>query len=348
MKAYVIEEHGDLGALGLRERPDELPGPGEVVVALEASALNHLDLWVRRGVPGHRFPLPLVPGSDGVGRVLALGDGVCGWKPGQRVLLAPGYGCGACHACLRGDESLCRRYLILGETRDGTCAEQIRVPAGAILSCPDGLAPADAAALPLVLTTTWRMLIRRARLAPGETVLIHAGGSGIGSTAIQIARAIGCRVITTVGNAGKRDAALALGADHVILYPRAPQASPADIAGEVRRLTQKRGVDVVVEHTGAQTWDASLRSLARGGRLVTCGATSGADARLDLRVLFFKQLELIGSTMGSRADLLEALRLVERGVLRPVVDRVFGFDALPEAHRYLEERRAFGKVVLTR
>ncbi|MFH1143597.1 MAG: zinc-binding dehydrogenase, partial [Candidatus Eisenbacteria bacterium] len=315
-------------------------GPTQVRLRIIAAGLNHLDLWVRRGVPGHRFPLPLVPGSDGCGTVEALGSAVTGVSLGERYLVCPGYGCGECSPCLRGDESLCREYVILGESRDGTAAEAIVVPASALVPLPAKLAPEEAVALPLVLLTTWRMLMRRAGLRPGETILVHAGGSGIGSMAIQIASRLGCRVITTVGSQEKAQLARNLGADHVILYRQ------EDVAEAVKRLTGKRGVDVVVEHTGEATWEASIRSLARGGRLVTCGATSGASANIDLRVLFFKQLSLLGSTMGSRADLREAIRLVERGLLRPIVDRVFSMDELPEAYRYLEERRAFGKVTL--
>jgi NADPH:quinone reductase-like Zn-dependent oxidoreductase len=340
MKAFVVREHGGPEALRLEERPMPDPGPGQVRLRVRAAALNHLDLWVRRGVPGHRFPLPLIPGSDGFGTVDAIGAGVEAVAPGEAYLLCPGHGCGRCEPCLRGEESLCRSYGILGETRDGTCAEFVVVPATTLLPLPDGLPPERAVALPLVLLTTWRMLMKRARLLPGETVLVHAAGSGIGSTAIQIAAALGCRVIATVGAPEKTALARELGAAEVIVHAR------EDVAEAVKRLTGKRGVDVVVEHTGEATWAASLRCLAKGGRLVTCGATTGANAALDLRALFFKQLSLLGSTMGSVADLWEAFRLVRAGRIRPVIDRAFPMEELPAAHAYLESRRAFGKVVL--
>jgi NADPH:quinone reductase-like Zn-dependent oxidoreductase len=307
---------------------------------VRAAALNHLDLWARRGVPGHRYPLPLIPGSDGYGVIESVGAGVTGIAPGEAYLLAPGYGCGHCPPCLRGEEALCRDYAILGENRDGVCAESIVVPAATLLPPLEGLPAEQAVALPLVLLTSWRMLIRRARLAPGETVLVHSAGSGIGSMAVQIAAAFGCRVLATVGAPEKIERARALGADEVIVHTQ------EDVAEAVRRLTGKRGVDVVVEHIGEATWEASLRSLAKGGRLVTCGATSGPSAAINLRVLFFKQLSLLGSTMGGRADLHEAFGLVRRGKIRPVVDRTFAMEELPEAHRYLESRRAFGKIVL--
>jgi NADPH:quinone reductase-like Zn-dependent oxidoreductase len=340
MKAFVVREHGGVDKLRQEVMPLPEPGPYEVRLRVRAAALNHLDLWVRQGVPGHRFPLPLIPGADACGTVDAIGPGVTNVAPGETHLLCPGYGCGACDACLRGEESLCLEYRILGETRDGVCAEQVVVPARTLIPLPENLTPEQAVGLPLVLLTTWRMLIRRARLAPGETVLVQAGGSGIGSTAIQIAAFLGCRVIATVGSAEKAARARALGAGEVIVHTQ------EDVAEAVRRLTGKRGVDVVVEHTGEATWATSVRCLAKGGRLVTCGATSGAAATIDLRVLFFKQLSLLGSTMGSPIDLREAFRLVRQGRIRPVIDRSFPMEELPEAHRYLETRRAFGKVTL--
>ena len=340
MKAYVIHDHGGPEALRREERPRPEPGPGEVRLRIRAAALNHLDLWVRKGVPGHRFPLPLIPGSDGVGTLDALGEDVSGLTPGQLYIPAPGYGCGQCDSCRCGEESLCRDYRILGESRDGTCAEYLTIPARALHPLPSGLEPTAVAALPLTLMTTWRMLRRRADLRRGETVLVQAGGSGIGSTAIQIARALGCRVLTTVGSPAKAERARQLGADEVILYRE------VDVARAVRDVVGKRGVDVVVEHTGAATWPGSIRALAHGGRLVTCGATTGAEAQIDLRVLFFKQIALFGSTMGSQEDLREALAMVQAGGIRPQVDRIFAMEDLPEAHQYLADRRAFGKVVL--
>ncbi|MCK4415009.1 MAG: zinc-binding dehydrogenase [Candidatus Eisenbacteria sp.] len=340
MQAYVIAEHGGPEVLRVEERPAPEPGPREVRLRILAAGLNHLDLWVRRGVPGHRFPLPLIPGSDGCGRVEALGTDVRGIAEGECYLLSPGFGCGECAECLRGEEPLCRHYVILGESRDGTCAETITVPAATLVPLPAGLAPEEAVALPLVLMTTWRMLIRRAHLRVGETVLVQAGGSGIGSMAIQIAAAFACRVITTVGSPEKARRAKELGAEEVILYRE------QDVPAAVRSWTRKRGVDVVVEHTGEETWEGSVRCLARGGRLVTCGATTGAAASIDLRVLFFKQLSLLGSTMGARSDLREALHLVAQGRIRPLVDRTFPLDDLAAAHRTLEERRVFGKVTL--
>lgn len=340
MKARVIRAHGGFEALEPAEVPLPEPGAGEVRVRLQAMALNHLDLWVRRGVPGHTFPLPLIPGSDGCGRIEEVGPGVERARLGETVVLSPGYGCGECPACRRGEESLCRDYAILGESRDGTCAEAIVLPARALLAVPEGLDPEEAVALPLVLMTAWRMLVGRARVEAGETVLVQGAGSGIGSTAIQIAAARGCRVIAVTSDPHKTERARALGAGEVIVF------GAEDPLAAVRRLTARRGVDVVVEHIGAATWETSVRALARGGRLVTCGATSGAEVRVDLRPLFFKQLSILGSTMGGLADLREAWAWVAAGRIRPVIDRRFRLEQLAEAHRYLEERRAFGKVVV--
>jgi NADPH:quinone reductase-like Zn-dependent oxidoreductase len=302
--------------------------------------LNHLDLWVRRGVPGHKFPLPLVPGSDMGGIVTALGPGVSGWREGQEVLVAPGLGCGECPACASGREQLCRSYAILGETRDGGCAEEAVVPARNLIPLPSGMPLLEAVSLPLSLLTAWHMLVDRAQIRAGETVLIQAGGSGVGVMAIQIALHFGATVFTTVGSAAKAALARTLGATETILYRE------VDFAEEVRRLTGKRGVDVVLDHVGGETFERSTRILAKGGRLVTCGATAGPEVRLDLRVLFFKSLSYLGSTMGGRSELAEAMRLVEAGKIRPVVDRVFSMEELPRAHLYLESRESFGKVVV--
>lgn len=341
MRAVVVREHGGPEALRLEERPVPEPGPGQVRVRVAAVALNHLDVWVRRGVPGHPFPLPLVPGCDIAGTLDALGPGAAAAaKPGDPVLVAPGVSCGTCGECARGDDHLCRRYGILGETCDGGCAEYAVVPAANLLPFPKGLRPEQAAALPLVFLTAWHMLVVRARVRAGEDVLVHAAGSGVSSAAIQIAKVHGARVIATVGSAAKVEKARALGADEVVNYRE------ADFAAEVRRFTGKRGADVIVDHVGPDTWEGNIRSLAKGGRLVLCGSTSGFEVRTDTRFLFFKSLSILGSTMGSRGELFEVLRLVEAGRLRPVVDAVLPLAQVAEGHRRLEAREVFGKIVL--
>jgi NADPH:quinone reductase-like Zn-dependent oxidoreductase len=340
VRCVVVREHGGLDRLLHEDRPVPEPGPGEARVRVAAAALNHLDIWVRRGVPGHPFPLPMIPGCDLSGTVDAVGPGVRGLEKGAPVVAAPGISCGSCAACARGEDHLCRHYGILGETRDGGCTEYAVVPAVNLLPAPAGVPLDRAAAIPLVFLTAWHMVVERARVRPGDEVLVHAAGSGVSSAAIQIAKLLGARVLATVGAAAKVEKARALGADEVIVY------RDADFAAEVRRLTGKRGVDVVIDHVGPDTFDRSVRSLARGGRLVMCGSTTGFEIKTDPRLVFFKNLSILGSTMGSRGELHEVLKLVGLGRLRPVVDAVLPMAEVREAHRRLEAREVFGKIVL--
>ncbi len=343
MRAVVIHEHGGLDRLVIEERPTPEPGPGRVRVRVRACALNHLDTWVRRGVPGHAFPLPIVPGCDFAGDVDAVGAGV---EPsgvlalGAAVSIAPGFGCGRCDACADGDDHLCRHYGIFGETTDGGCAEYAVVPAENCLKKPANLSFEEAAAVPLVFLTAWHMLVARAGVRPGMDVLIHAAGSGVGSAAIQIAKLFGARVIATAGGAHKVERAQDLGADVVI------DSSTTDFLSEVKRVTGRRGVDVAIDHVGEPTIGKSIAALAKGGTLVTCGATAGFKLETDLRLVFFKSLSILGSTMGSRGEVHDVLRLVEQGRLRPVVHAVLPMDEIREAHRILGDREAFGKVVV--
>lgn len=341
MRAAVVREHGGLDRVCVAEVPVPEPGADQVLLRVKAAGLNHLDLWVRRGVPGHPFPLPMVLGCDFAGVVERVGSAaVTNAKPGDEVCVAPGFSCGACASCLAGADNLCRHYGIYGETRDGGCAEFAVVDARNLLPKPPEMSFTDAAAWPLAFLTSWHMLTARAALRPGEWVLVHAAGSGVGSAAVQMAKLLGARVVATASTAAKLARAKDLGADECVNH------TEEDVFQAVRRITSKRGVDVVFEHTGGATWDASVKSLVRGGRLVTCGATSGFDAKIDLRVLFFKQLSLLGSTMGSRAELWTVLDLIRQGKLRPVVDRVLPLSEIREAHRAMEAREQFGKVVI--
>ncbi|HXG59556.1 MAG TPA: zinc-binding dehydrogenase [Thermoanaerobaculia bacterium] len=340
MKAVVIREHGGYEKLEIVDRAAPVAGAGQALVRVRAVALNHLDLWVRRGVPGHEFPLPVIPGAEAAGIIESVPENPQGFAAGDEVIVAPGFSCGVCTPCLSGNDPLCLSYGIFGETADGGCAELMVVPVRNLIRKPARLTFAEAAALPLDMLTAWHMLVARARIRPGETVLVHAGGSGVGSAAIQIARLWGAVVYATAGSPEKVARAKDLGADEAIDY------RAADFLAEVRRLTGKRGVDVVFEHVGAETFPRSLRALARGGRLVTCGATTGADVTINLRLVFFKLLSILGSTMGSLAELREIMNHVEAGRLRPVVDRVLPLEEVREAHRILENREAFGKVVL--
>lgn len=340
MKAVFIHEHGDESVLSIEQIERPRPAPDEVLVRVQAVGLNHLDLWVRRGIPGVRYPLPLIPGCDLAGVIEEAGESARGLKAGDEIVAAPGVSCGRCAACASGEDNLCRHYGILGENRDGGCAEYAVIPAVNALPRPANLSPREAAAMPLVFLTAWHMLVARAGVRPGETVLVHAAGSGVGSAAIQIARLMGARVIATAGSDAKLEKAKGLGADETVNY------ETGDWVDTVRRLTGKRGVDIVFEHVGLKTWDGSVRSLAKGGRLVTCGATTGYEVPLNLRMLFFKSLSLLGSTMGSRAEVIKVLALASEGRLRPVLDRVMPLEEIREAHRLLARREQFGKIVL--
>jgi NADPH:quinone reductase-like Zn-dependent oxidoreductase len=342
MKAIVIPRHGGPEVLEYKEVAEPRPGPDDVVVRVRACALNHLDLWMRKGIPGVQIALPRVPGSDIAGEVAAVGDHVSRVQVGQKAVLLPGVSCQACDACAAGRDNECRHYSLLGAYQlDGGCAEYVRAPAFNVLPLPEGLGYEEAAAVPLVFQTAWHMLMTRAQLKPGEDVLVLGAGSGVGSAAIQIARLAGARlVITTAGSEAKLAKAKELGADALINH------STQDFAAEVKKLTGGRGVDVIFEHVGAATWEKSLASLTPAGRLVTCGATTGPDAKIDIRRLFVRQWSLLGSFMGTRPELVTILKLVERGRLRPVVDRVYPLSQATSAHAHLENREQFGKVVL--
>ncbi len=342
MRCVVIREHGGYDKLLFEDRDVPEPGPGEVRIQVKAAGINHLDAWVRRGVPGHAFPLPMVPGCDGSGVIDALGAGVAGLETGARVLIAPGVTEGDDECTAAGNDHLSPRYGIFGETRDGTCAEYVVVPARNAIPFADHISFEDAAAFPLATLTAWNMVMRRAQLEPGESVLIHAAGSGVSSAAIQIAKLAGAgKILTTTSSEAKAERARALGADEVIDYTD-PAWSKA-----VKKATAGRGVDVVVDHVGEATFGGSLKTLVRGGRYVFCGATTGAQAQLHLNLVFFKNLAVLGSTMGSIGDMHRLVRLLEAGELQPIVDSVLPLDEVGEAHRRLEAREVFGKLVLT-
>lgn len=340
MKALVVPRHGGPEVLALEERPVPEPGPGEVLVRVEAAALNHLDLWVRQGIPGVRYPLPLVPGCDLSGVVERVGPGVESIEPGLAMVAAPGVSCGRCGECASGQDQLCRHYGILGETRDGGCQEYVCLPAANVLPRPANCSAAEAAAVPLVFLTAWHMLVARARVRPGQDVLIHAAGGGVSTAAIQVAKLHGCRVFATAGSDAKLERARPLGIDAGWNHRR------QDWLAEVRAATGKRGVDVVIDHVGAETFERSVAALATGGCLVTCGTTSGADITLNYRRVFFKNLSILGSTMGSRGELHTVLSHVAAGRLRPVVDRVLPLAQAADAHRALAAREVVGKIVL--
>jgi NADPH:quinone reductase-like Zn-dependent oxidoreductase len=339
MTAMVLREHGGPEVLRLEQLPIPEPGPGEVRVRVRAVALNHLDLWVRRGGPAFRLEYPHRLGSDIVGTIDALGPGSLG-ELGAKVVVQPGLSCGRCAACLDGHDNLCRYYRILGENAQGGYGEYIVVPQLNLAPYPDRLAYPEAAAAILPFLTAWQMLVRKARVQPGDVVLVHGAGSGIGVAAIQIAKLHGARVITTASTPAKLERARALGADVAIDYTN------QDFVAECKDMTERRGVDIVIEHVGGEVFAQSIRAVRTGGRIVTCGATSGFSPSIDLRHIFFRQVEVLGSTMGSKADLLAVLGHVAAGRLSPVVHAILPLAAAAEGHRILEERAAFGKVVL--
>ena len=338
--AVVLRTHGGPEVL-VRETidlPD--PGPREVRVRVRAVALNHMDIWVRRGLPNAKLEYPHRLGCDIAGEVDALGPGARGVQPGDKVLVSPGVSCGVCDRCLSGQDNLCRQYGILGEHLNGGYARHIVVPDANMLPYPGELPYEHAAAIPLVFLTAWQMLAVKARVQPGQTVLVQAAGSGVSSAAIQIAKLFGARVLATTGTDAKAERARALGADAVINY------ATQDFVAEVKKLTGKRGVDVVIDHVGGDVLAKSVLATAAGGRIVTCGATAGFEPKIDLRHVFFRQIEILGSTMGSKGSLFGIVEHVKAGRLKPVVDRVMPLWDAREAHRVLEAREAFGKVVL--
>jgi NADPH:quinone reductase-like Zn-dependent oxidoreductase len=341
MKALAFKEFGGPEKLGLLDVPDPSAGPGEIVVSVRACALNHLDLFVREGIPALKTPLPFWTGCDIAGEVAALGQGVTGVKVGDRVAVNPNLTCGRCEFCMQGEDSLCVRYGILGEHSPGGLAELVVVRAENALPLPDHVSFADAASFILTNMTAWRMVVTRGQLRAGQDVLILGVGGGVSSTAVQIAKLCGARVIATSSSDAKLERARQLGADIGINYAR------EDWARVVWEKTGRRGVDLVVENVGAQTWTKSLRSLAKGGRLVTCGATTGPIGETDIRIVFWNQISIIGSTMANRKEFHDVMRLFFAGRLRPIVDEVVPLAEGAAAQRRLAESQQFGKIVLT-
>jgi NADPH:quinone reductase-like Zn-dependent oxidoreductase len=337
MKAARFHEHGPPDVLKYEDAPDPAPAPGRAIVRVRACALNHLDLWERRGLERVKIPLPHISGSDVAGEVVDAGGGPV--AAGTRVLLQPGVSCGTCVYCREGRDNMCAAYDVLGFASNGGYAELVSVPVENLVPIPAHIDYLSAAAFPLTFLTAWHMLITAARLREGEIVLVLAGGSGVGQAAIQVARQHGARVFATA-SAAKIDRTRALGAEHVFDH------YSTDFAWELKAATDGYGADIVVEHVGQATWERSLRALARGGRLVTCGATTGGRAALDLRHLFARQLSLLGTYMGTKRELLAAAELFFYGRLHPVLDEVLPLSAAADAQRRLEQREQFGKIVL--
>jgi NADPH:quinone reductase-like Zn-dependent oxidoreductase len=340
VKAVVFERFGGPEVLELRDRPDPKIAPDEAMVRVRACGINHLDLWVRAGLRGLELEMPHVLGNDIVGEIEAVGAAVRHLQVGDKTLVLPTLSCGVCQACMNGDDNLCREYDVIGRRRNGGYAERVAVPAVNCLPYPDNLSWERAAAVPLVFLTAWHMLVGRANLRAGEDVLVIGAGSGVGSAAVQIAALLGAHVIATASGAAKLERARKLGAHDTIDH------ATEDLGARARELTGGKGVDVVFEHVGGPVFERAISALTRGGRLVTCGATAGQKASLDLNLLFGRHLTLLGSWMGRRAELVEALKFVRAGKLEPVVDRVMPLAEAAEAHRLMEARQNFGKIVL--
>lgn len=341
MRAVVFEEHGGTEQLKYTYVPTPRPGPHEVIVKVKACALNHLDVWTLMGMPGMKISMPHILGCDIAGEVVETGSKVRGVALRKPVVISPGQPCGKCGHCKDGWDSLCDQYKITGFQVDGGYAEYVKVPAPNVIRVSSKLSFEEWAGLSLVSLTAWHMLVTRARLKKKETILIHAAGSGVGSAAIQIAKWLGAHVITTVGSDEKIKRARALGADEVINYEK------KDFLIEVKKATHGRGVDVVLEHIGPATFAKSLASLAKKGRLVTCGVTSGQMVNLDLRFLFARQLSVIGCYMGGLKELMKVISLAEKGKLKPVIDKVFPLREAKHALERMKSRSNFGKIVLT-
>src|SRR5262245_51902191 len=341
MKAVVFHEHGGPQVLRYEDVPDPVPGRGEVLIQVHATSINHVDIFLRRGMPGIRVPLPKIAGADASGIIRELGPDVSGLKTGQRVTINPGVSCGRCEFCTAGFGSQCVSYHIIGEHADGAYAQLIKVPAHVVLPIPDSLSFEEAAAAPLVFVTAWSMMVNKGNIRPGEDVLILGAGAGVGIAAIQIAKMVGCRVFVTASSDAKLEKARKLGADFMINY------KTDEFDKRIRELTSKRGVDVVVDYIGADTWVRSLRSARRGGRVLTCGATTGFAPQTDLRQIFFRQVQVIGSTMGSDREFRDVMQCVFRGQLKPVIDRVLPLKEAATGHELIEQRVVFGKIVLT-
>jgi NADPH:quinone reductase-like Zn-dependent oxidoreductase len=340
MKAVRIHQPGSVDNYVYEDAPDPEAGPGDVLVRVRACALNHLEAWAAKAPPSMRYDSPQILGADVAGVVEAIGAGVRGISPGDEVMLHPGVSCGTCEACLDGDDNLCPHYQLLGQNRQGGLAELVAVPAANVMRKPSRLSFEEAASVPLIFTTAVHMILTRAHLRHGETVLVNAAGSGVGVAAIQVAKLHGARVIASAGSDEKLAAGRDLGADDGINY------TTHDLAEEARRLTNGRGVDMVVEHVGGEIMEKSIDALKRNGRVVTCGATAGGRITLNVRRFFLAHQTIYGSFMGTKAEMLRYLPYFEDGRLRPVVDRVYRFEEARDAVTRLLQREQFGKVVL--
>lgn len=341
MKAVRFHKHGGPEVLQYEDTPDPVPNNDEALVRVKACALNHLDIWARDGLPNVEIPMPHISGSDIAGVVEWVPREEEELRKGDEVIVNPGMGCGRCDKCLAEKDNQCRYYTIIGYGNDGGYAELVKVRRTHLIKKPEGMTFEEAASFPLVFETAYHMLVTKARVGPGDTVLVLAANSGVGSAAVQVAKLHGAEVIATAGDEEKMKRAKELGADHTIDHYK------QDVLAEVKRITEKRGVDIVVEHVGKATWERSVKALAKGGRLVLCGATTGSDVQTDLRYVFNRELTIYGSYMAGIGELLEVVKLFRERRLKAVVDSVYPLAEAKEAQSKLESSKHFGKIVLS-
>ncbi len=341
MKAVTINYHGDLDALKFAEIDNPTISSNEILIQTKAAALNHLDIFVRKGIPGLELKFPHILGADGAGIVAEIGSHVKNFKVGDRVLVNPGLSCNRCEFCLSGEHSQCLKFSILGEQTHGTFAEYFKVPEENAYPIPGHLSFQDGAALPLTFLTAWRLLVSKARIRAGESLLIIGIGGGVAGAALQIGKLSGARVFVTSGSNEKLEKAREFGADETLNHKQ------SDYAQQIHAITKKAGVDVVFDSVGTQTWEKSIKCLKRGGRLVTCGATSGSSANIDIPRLFWNQISIFGSTMANRKEFLDMMRAVDHGKIKPIIDRVFPLKDALSAQKRMEDQNQFGKIVLS-
>ncbi len=340
MKSMVLAEHGGSDRLQLVDQPTPIPGPGEVVVRVRAASLNHLDIWIRMGAFGN-MKMPHIGGCDGAGEVDEIGAGVEGFAKGDRVVVAPGLGCGLCPDCQAGEDSLCAKFQVLGSSIAGTFSEYVLVNARRLVKVSDALTFEEWAALGVAYLTAWHMLFGRAKMQPGERVLVHAAGSGVGAAAIQLAKLAGGLIFTTSSKDDKLARAKnELGADATANY------ATGDVAAAVMEWTKGRGVDVVIDHIGPDTWKTNIASLRKGGRLVNCGVTSGPKVEMEFRPIYARQISFLGAYLGNRHEFDALLKMADAGRIKPVLDRVFDLADLAAAQDYMDSRQQFGKIIL--
>lgn len=340
MKAVRFHRHGGPEVLQYEDAPDPVPNSDEALVRVKACALNHLDVWARNGLPNVEIPMPHISGSDVAGVVEWVPDEEREFAKGDEVIVNPGFGCGRCDRCLLGKDDQCRNYTIIGYGVDGGYAELVKVRRTHLIRKPEGMSFEEAASFPLVFETAYHMLVTKAKVGPRDTVLVMAANSGVGSAAVQVAKLLGAKVIATAGDSEKMARAKALGADYTVDHYK------QDILSEVKRITEKRGADVVIEHVGKATWSGSVKALAKGGRLVTCGATTGAEVATDLRYIYNKELTIYGSFMAGMGELLDVVRLFEAKRLKTVMDSVYPLEKAADAQSRMESSKHFGKIVL--